>query len=89
MAKLGYEMRASLAVEGCTNISMPVRDHTGAVIAALTVPLLPQKAARFDRQTVFERTRTAAEKISAALGWGEANSSSRADPERRDYPFSD
>jgi len=68
---------------------MPVRDHTGAVIAALTVPLLPQKAARFDRQTVFERTRTAAEKISAALGWGEANSSSRADPERRDYPFSD
>jgi hypothetical protein len=53
------------------------------------VPLLPQKAARFDRQTVFERTRAAAEKISAALGWGEANSSSRADPERRDYPFSD
>ena len=88
-ARLGYEMRASLAVEACTNISMPVRDHTGAVIAALTVPLLPQKAARFDRQTVFERTRAAAEKISAALGWGEANSSSRADPERRDYPFSD
>ncbi|WP_027164383.1 IclR family transcriptional regulator [Mesorhizobium sp. WSM3224] len=89
VARLGYEMRASLAVEACTNISMPVRDHTGAVIAALTVPLLPQKAARFDRETVFERARAAAEKISAALGWGEANSSSRADPERRDYPFSD
>ena len=89
VARLGYEMRASLAVEACTNISMPVRDHTGAVIAALTVPLLPQKAARFDRQTVFERTRAAAEKISAELGWGESNSSLRADPERRDYPFSD
>ncbi|CAN7673322.1 hypothetical protein [Mesorhizobium sp. LjRoot246] len=51
--------------------------------------LLPQKAARFDRKTVFERTRAAAEKISAALGWGESTTSSRADPERRDYPFSD
>ena len=89
VARLGYEMRASLAVEACTNISMPVRDHTGAVIAALTVPLLPQKAARFDRETVFERTRAAAEKISAALGRGESTTSSRADPERRDYPFSD
>ncbi|TPM40585.1 IclR family transcriptional regulator [Mesorhizobium sp. B2-3-4] len=89
VARLGYEMRASLAVEACTNISMPVRDHTGAVIAALTVPLLPQKAARFDRETVFERTRAAAEKISAALGRGEATNALRADPERRDYPFSD
>jgi DNA-binding IclR family transcriptional regulator len=89
VAELGYEMRASLAVEACTNISMPVRDHTGAVIAALTVPLLPQKAARFDREIVFERTRAAAEKISAALGWGESTISLRVDPERRDYPFSD
>jgi DNA-binding IclR family transcriptional regulator len=67
---------------------MPVRDHTGAVIAALTVPFLPQKAARFDRETVFERTQAAAEKISTALGAGEAIASSRANPERRDYPFS-
>ncbi|TIU50780.1 MAG: IclR family transcriptional regulator [Mesorhizobium sp.] len=89
VARLGYEMRASLAVEGCTNISMPVRDHTGAVIAALTVPLLPQKAARFGREAVFERTQAAAEKISAALGWSDSASSLRADPERRDYPFSD
>jgi len=70
-AKLGYEMRQSLAVEACTNISMPVRDHTGAVIAALTVPFIPQKAARFDRDTVFKRTSAAAERISAALGAGE------------------
>ncbi|RWP41716.1 IclR family transcriptional regulator [Mesorhizobium sp.] len=88
VARLGYEMRPSLAVEACTNVSMPVRDHTGAVIAALTVPFLPQKAARFDRETVFERTKAAAETISAALGAGEIIASSRADPERRDYPFS-
>lgn len=68
----GFEMRSSLAVDGCINISMPVRDHTGAVIAALTVPFLPQKAARFDRETVFERTMAAANKVSAAVGAGDA-----------------
>jgi DNA-binding IclR family transcriptional regulator len=68
----GYEMRPSLAVDGCINISMPVRDHTGAVIAALTVPFLPQKAARFDRETVFARAMAAANKVSAALGAGDA-----------------
>ena len=72
-ARLGYEMRRSLAVEDCTNISTPVRDHTGAVIAALTVPFIPQKAARLDRQAVFRRTIAAAERISAALGAGETS----------------
>ena len=72
-ATLGYEMRRSLAVEACTNISTPVRDHTGAVIAALTVPFIPQKAARFDLQTVFKRTVGAAERISAALGAAETS----------------
>ena len=71
--KRGHEMRPSLAVDGCINISMPVRDHTGAVIAALTVPFLPQKAARFDRATVFQRAAQAAEKISAGLGAGDAS----------------
>ena len=72
-AEAGHEMRPSLAVDGCINISMPVRDHTGAVIAALTVPFLPQKAARFDRETVFRRAAQAAEKISAGLGAGDAS----------------
>ena len=52
---LGHEMHASLAVAGCTNLSLPVRDHTGRAVAALTVPFLPQKAARFDQETVFSR----------------------------------
>ncbi|MDR3493510.1 MAG: IclR family transcriptional regulator [Ancalomicrobiaceae bacterium] len=64
----GYEMRESLAVDACTNISLPIRDHTSAVIAALTVPFLPQRQARFDRQTVLQRTIEAAGRISAALG---------------------
>jgi DNA-binding IclR family transcriptional regulator len=64
----GYEMRPSLAVQGCTNISLPVRNHTGAMVAALTVPFLPQKAARFDAETVFGHAVAAAARISGALG---------------------
>lgn len=70
-ARLGYEMRPSLAVSACTNVSMPVRDHTGAVIAALTVPFLPQKAARVDLDTAFARAAATAERISTALGAAE------------------
>lgn len=64
----GCEVHASFAVAGCTNISLPVRDHTGTVAAALTVPFLPQKAARFDQAAVRAAATTAAAEISAALG---------------------
>jgi DNA-binding IclR family transcriptional regulator len=65
---LGFEMRPSLAVDGCINISLPVRDHTGSTVAAITVPYLPQKQARFDRQTVLKVARAAALEISRGLG---------------------
>lgn len=71
IASLGYEMRPSLVVDGCTNISLPIRDHTGAVIAALTVPFLPQKAARLDQNAVFTLAAAAARQISAGLGAGD------------------
>lgn len=64
----GFEMRPSLAVEGCTNISFPVYGHMGLCVAALTVPYLPQKQARSDHRMVFEQTQTAALAISRALG---------------------
>lgn len=78
IAELGYEMRASLAVDGCTNISLPVRDHMGATVAALTVPYLPQKRARFSRESVLETTRAAASEISRALGAPEQAGRNRA-----------
>ncbi len=65
---LGYEMRASLVVDACTNISVPVRDHIGAVVAALTVPFIPQRQARFDRAAVLHQTLAAGSRVSAALG---------------------
>jgi DNA-binding IclR family transcriptional regulator len=67
-AELDYEMRPSLAVEGCTNISTLVRDHRSEVVAALTVPYLKQKHIRFDRISVLASTRAAALEISRALG---------------------
>jgi DNA-binding IclR family transcriptional regulator len=71
VCRLGFEMRPSLTVEGSTNISLPIRDYTGSVVAALTVPFLPQKTARFDKDIVFTRTAAAAEQISVALGAGD------------------
>ena len=78
IASLGYEMRPSLAVEGCTNISVPIRDHVGSMVAALTVPYLPQTRARFDRASVLASARGAANEISRALGAPEGAGRNRA-----------
>ena len=40
----------------CTNISTPVCDHTGAVIAALTVPVHSAEGRALRPETVFKRT---------------------------------
>lgn len=64
----GFEMRPSLAVDGCINISLPIRDHLGTIVAALTVPYLPQTHARFDRETVLSQAQAAVLEISRALG---------------------
>ena len=85
IVRLGYEMHASLAVAGCTNIAVPIRDHLGATVAALTVPYLPQKQARFGQQAVLAAAQIAAADISRALGAPEPAGRSRAvradDPE--------
>jgi DNA-binding IclR family transcriptional regulator len=68
IAELGYEMCPSLVIESCTNISLPIRDHTGASVAALTVPYVPQKYVRFSPQAVLRTVQAAAQEISRALG---------------------
>ena len=68
---VGFEMRPSLAVEGCINISLPIRDHTGTTVAALTVPYLPQTHARFDRRAVLKQAQAATLEISQNLGASE------------------
>lgn len=74
---LGHEMRPSLAVAGCTNMSVPVRDHFGATIAALTVPYLPQKRARRPEHEVLRAARAAAQEISRALSAADEDEATR------------
>jgi DNA-binding IclR family transcriptional regulator len=68
--KVGFEVQKSLAVEGVTNISVPVFDHLGHVVAALTVPYIPQRAATVALQKVRDLTIEAGRAISINLGAG-------------------
>ena len=64
----GHEITDSFVARGIVNIAVPVRDHTGRAIAALTVPHLE----RFDEPVPFETCARAvvdtANALSAALG---------------------
>lgn len=64
----GFEMRASLAVTGVTNIAAPVFDHQGKAVAALTVPYMPQRAATVPKEAARDMALAAARRISANLG---------------------
>ncbi len=68
--RLGYEVKKSLAVGGVTNISVPVFDYLGHVVAALTVPYMPQRAAHVPLEQVRELTIEAGRAISLNLGAG-------------------
>jgi DNA-binding IclR family transcriptional regulator len=67
----GHEVRKSLAVGGVTNISVPVFDYLGHIVAALTVPYVPQKAATVPIEKVSELTVQAGRAISTELGAGD------------------
>jgi DNA-binding IclR family transcriptional regulator len=68
--ELGYEVKTSLAVGGVTNISVPVLDYLGHVVAALTVPYVPQRAATVSLEAVRELAVAAGRAISTDLGAG-------------------
>lgn len=79
--KLGYEVKKSLAVGGVTNISVPVFDYLGHVVAALTVPYVPQRAATVSLEKVRELAIEAGRAISIDLGAGSRETA--APPSRR------
>jgi DNA-binding IclR family transcriptional regulator len=66
----GCEVKQSLAVGGVTNISVPVLDYLGHVVAALTVPYVPQRAATVPLEAVRELAIEAGRAISTDLGAG-------------------
>jgi DNA-binding IclR family transcriptional regulator len=66
----GGEVQPSLAVSGVTNVSVPIFDHLGHAVAALTIPYMPQRAARVPLDKVHGLVREAGRKISLSLGAG-------------------
>jgi len=65
----GFEERASIRIPGIINISFPVRDRLENVVAALTVPYLPQRTGFATIDEVRLLARQASESLSNALGF--------------------
>lgn len=75
----GQEVYQSRVVIGVTNLTVPVRDHRGSVIAALTIPYLKQLKAEMTSEEAIARAAEAAETLSRGLGYGLTQT-----PERKD-----
>lgn len=65
----GREVIESQVVFGVTNLSLPVRDHRGRVVAAMTIPYLEQLTATVGREQAAARVAEAADTLSRALGF--------------------
>jgi DNA-binding IclR family transcriptional regulator len=64
----GYEQRESLMIGGITNLSRPVTNHIGDLIAVLTVPFLAQRGNAVAMESASAQLAEAAETVSRALG---------------------
>jgi DNA-binding IclR family transcriptional regulator len=69
VVKAGYEERPSIRIAGIINLSFPVRDRLNRVVAALTVPYLPQRTSFTTLDEVRAMARQAAADLSQALGF--------------------
>lgn len=63
------EVRPSDVIDGVINVTAAVRDYSGRVLAALTIPHLKRKNARVTDKDVLRRASDAATEISNALGY--------------------
>lgn len=68
--RTGHEVRDSFVVRGVVNISAPVFDHSGAAVAALTIPHIERYADRISFDDCRRGTIAAAAALSRALGGG-------------------
>ena len=65
----GLENRESWLIPGITNLCRPVYNHTGLVIASLTVPFLAQRGNQVSAEDCSQALARAAETLSRSLGW--------------------
>ena len=63
-------MRDSFVVRGVVNIAVPVFDHSGKAVAALTVPHIERTTDPVKFETCVEKTVAAARELSQAMGSG-------------------
>lgn len=68
IAAAGYDMTPSEVVSGLIDMSCPVLDHSGQVLAALTLPFLPQRDQNQDPAAALALLRAAAADISQKIG---------------------
>lgn len=73
----GRDVRRSLQTEGVTNISVPITDHLGHAIAALTCPYIAQAEATVPLEDVIARTEAAGRALSRRLGAGTSGAASQ------------
>jgi DNA-binding IclR family transcriptional regulator len=71
VTQAGFEERASMRIPGIINISFPVRDRLGNVVAALTVPYLPQRTSFTTLEEVRDLASRASSNLSRVLGFRE------------------
>ncbi|MEM8854685.1 MAG: IclR family transcriptional regulator [Pseudomonadota bacterium] len=66
--RLGHEAWESRVVTGVTNLTVPVSDHSGRVIAAITVPYLEQTRASQTRESTLLALKETGRALSRGLG---------------------
>lgn len=72
---LGYATDHEEALEGACCISAPVRDHTGEVVAALSISMMAARLGPSQEGTLIRMVRSTAARISAELGYEEMHHS--------------
>jgi DNA-binding IclR family transcriptional regulator len=69
----GYELAPSPVVVGVTDVSFPLVDTDGAVVACLAAPLVRRHGEKQNRSAILGAMRAAAEHISAGLRTAQGN----------------
>jgi DNA-binding IclR family transcriptional regulator len=69
----GFEMAPSSVAQGVTDISMPILDHAGAAVAALTVAAVFEPASEQSSGDILEPIRATAVAVTRAIGGNTAS----------------
>ena len=65
----GYGVDREEAIEGACCMAVPVRDHTGAVVAAISASMMATRFYRWNEAHLASVMKSAAGKLSASLGY--------------------